>query len=302
MTNRRQHVVPYFYLKEFFPGFVYRKGQSTPRFTRKARNISVRTDYYGKPQEEPLLPLDKFNSVIENETAPIFQKLKNDVTAVTKGDWITLSYFFANMQIRNPAYIEMYRTTIRHMTRQVIDMTDNMRKSYESAKAEGKEFPIPEIPPTGGERRYSIDELKGSLEELDAPRGHIRIAEGLYFQIRDIASYIQNMSLHVFKASGGHFFVSTDTPLMLYGLSTGTPAGAGWANRDAMAMLPMDPKYCLMLAYRAHPAIYTGQLIDNDVNLWNVHLMKYASSEVYSKYPYDLASDWICQRGIWQTS
>jgi len=299
MASRRQHFVPYFYLKEFSPGFVYRKGESSPRYTKKARNISVRKDYYGKSADDLIFPLDKMNSVIENEAAPIIDRLKDDVTTITRGDWITLSYFFANMQVRNPYYIESFRQTFRQLTNQVTEMAERMMQSYQKARAEGKEFHLPEEPNISGERKYSLEELKKSVEELDAPDGHIKIAEQSYYHIRDIASYIQQMSLHVIKAPGSHFFVTTDTPLVLYSLSSGTPLGAGWANRDAMAMIPIHPKYCFMLAYRGQPSIYSNILTPTDVHLWNVNLMKYASYEVYSKYLYDLALDWMLRRGLW---
>lgn len=299
MTNRRQHVVPYFYLKEFFPGFVYRRGEQSPRFTKKAKNISVRKNYYGKSEEDLLMPLDKMNSVIENEAAPILKRLKDDVTTIGRSEWITLSYFFANMQVRNPFYQESLRTTFRQMTDQVVEMAERMKESYEKAKAEGKEFHLPERQNIGGARSYSLEEIKKSMEELDAPEGHIKIAENLYYNIRDIASYIQKMSLHVIKAPDALFFVTTDTPLVLYSLSSGSPIGAGWANQDAMAMIPIDPKYCIMLAYREQPAIYSNILSPFDVHLWNINLIRYASHEVYSKYPYDIASDWMHRRGVW---
>ena len=299
MTNKRQHVVPYFYLKEFFPGFIYRRGESSPRYTKKAKDISVHKYYYGKPEDDLILPLDKMNSVIESEAAPILARLKEDVTTINQHDWINLSYFFANMQVRNPSYHELLRTTFRHMTDQLIEMTERMKKSYEKAKTEGKEFHLPEESNISGERRYSLEEVKKSMKELDAPDGHITIAENLYYHIKNIASYIQKMSLHVIKAADAHFFVTTDTPLVLYSLSSGTPVGAGWANRDAMAMIPIHPEYCLMLAYRGQPSIYSNIVTPTDTHLWNVNLMKYASDEIYSKYRYDLALDWMHQRGVW---
>jgi hypothetical protein len=259
----------------------------------------VRKDYYGKSTDDLILPLDKMNSVIENEAAPIINKLKDDVTTITRSDWITLSYFFANMQVRNPSYHESFRQTFRQLTDQVTEMAERMMESYEKAKAEGKEFHLPEEPNISGERRYSLEEVKKSMEELEAPGGHIKVAEGLYYHIKDIASYIQKMSLHVIKAPDAHFFVTTDTPLVLYSLSSGTPLGAGWANRDAMAMIPIHPQYCLMLAYRGEPSIYSNLLTPTDIHLWNVNLMKYASYEIYSKYPYDLALDWMLRRGLW---
>ncbi len=103
MGKLRQHTVPRFYLEDFFPGLVYRRGEKSPRFTRKARNLAVRVGYYGAP-DEALIPLDKMNSVIENEAAPVLKRIVGDVTTMSRNDWVTLSYFFANMAIRSPAY------------------------------------------------------------------------------------------------------------------------------------------------------------------------------------------------------
>jgi len=227
MAGRRQHFVPNFYLKEFFPGFVYRRGESSPRYTKKARNISVRKDYYGKPADDLILPLDKMNSVIESEAAPIINRLKDDVTTITRSDWITLSYFFANMQVRNPSYHKLMQQTFRQLIDQVTEMGERMMKAYEKAKAEGKGFHLPEEPNISGERRYSLEEARKEMEELEAPGGHIKTVENLYYHIRDVASYIQKMSLHVIQAPRTHFFVTTDTLFVLYSMSSGTPLGAG---------------------------------------------------------------------------
>ena len=299
MASRRQHVVPCFYLKDFFPGYVYRKSEKSPRYTKKVRNICVRKDYYGKSRDEILLPLDEINSVIEAEAAPAIQKMLFDLRTVNQVDWIKLSYFFANMQIRNPYYIESLQDTFRKFTDQLNEMAEKIKESYEKAKAEGEEFAMPTEPNVYDSERYSLEEINKSMEELETKDGHIRIAEDLYYHLKDIASYVQKMSLHIMEATGATFFITTDTPLVLFSLTTGTPLGAGWANSDAMAMIPISPRYSFMLAYRGKPSIYTKTLTTYDVNLWNVNLMRYASQEVYSKYAYDLAQDWMLRRGLW---
>ncbi len=300
MKNKRQHVVPLFYLKEFCPGFVYRKGAQVPRFTRKPGNVSVRSNYYGRPDDDSILPLDRLNSVIEDKAAPIIKRLMVDVTTINRSDWINLSYFIANMQLRNPFYHESLRETFRQLTDQVSDMVERMKASYEKAKAEGREFPLPMGPTIDNERGYSLEEMRKSVEERDAPAGHIRIMENLYSIIKDVASYIQKMSLYVLEAPGALFFITTDTPLVLYSLNSGSTLGAGWENQDAMAVIPIHPKYCLVLVYRKEATIYTKVLADDEVHFWNINLMKYASTEVFSKYRYDIARNWMLRQGIWR--
>ena len=292
--------MPQFYLKEFFPGFVYRKGAQDPRFTRKPGHVSVRSNYYGRPDDDSILPLDRLNSVIENEAAPILKRLMVDVATINRSDWINLSYLFANMQLRNPFYHESLRETFRQLTDQVSDMVERMKSSYEKAKAEGREFPLPMGPTIDNERGYSLEEMRKSVEERDAPDGHIKIIENLYSSIKDVASYIQKMSLHVLEAPGALFFITTDTPLVLYSLNSGSTLGAGWGNQDAMAVIPIHPKYCLVLVYRKEATIYTKVLAADEVHFWNINLMKYASTEIFSKYRYDIARDWMLRQGIWR--
>lgn len=301
MGNRKQHVVPNFYLKEFFPGIVYRKGEKSPRFTKKARNLSVRTNYYGKPGDDLILPLDELNSVIESQAAPVLKRLiLGETTTINRSDWVTLSYFFANMQLRNPSYHETLRRSFRQMTDQINEMVEKMKASYEKAKAEGKEFHIPLKPDSSGQRGYSLEEVNKSMEELEAKDGNIKITENLFYHMRDIAAYIQKMSLHVLTASALGFFITTDTPLVLFSLSSGSPVGAGWGNNDALAVIPVHPKHCMVLCYRKERTIYTKVLARGEVEFWNIEMMKYASREIYSKHPYNLALDWMHDRGIWQ--
>ncbi len=185
------------------------------------------------------------------------------------------------------------------MTDQINKMTERMEESFEKARAEGKEFHIPQGTEARGKKGYSLEEFNRLMEELDAPDGHIKLAEGMYYHTLNITSVIQKMSLHILEAPGALFFVTTDTPLVLYRLSSGSPTGAGWGNQDAMAVIPINPKYCLVLVYRKKATIYTKTLAPNEVHFWNINLIKYASHEVYSKHRYDIARDWMQGRGMW---
>ena len=60
-------------------------------------------------------------------------------------------------------------------------------------------------------------------------------------------------------------------------------------------------KICLLImCYRDQPAVYHKVLTTKDIHFWNVELMKYAVHEVYSKYTYNIALDWMLIRGIWK--
>lgn len=300
MNNKRQHVVPYFYLKEFFPGYIYRKGEKYPRFTKKPGNISVQKDYYGKPEVNPDFPLDKFNTLVENETAPIIKRIINGDITIDQIDWINLSYFFANIQLRNPNYHTAMRNRFRKLTDQINDMATRMNSVYDKTKTQDNEFYMPEELNLSQEHSYSLDDLNKSMGELETRNGCIKITESLYSNIKEVASYIQKMSLYIMEAIDGLFFITTDTPLVLYSINTGSPTGAGWANSDAMAVIPISPKKCLMLTYEGKPTIYSKIITAEDIHFWNVSLMKYAVHEVYSKHPYDTALDWMLQKGMWK--
>jgi len=280
----RTHTIPRFYLENFFPGFVYRRGEKSPRFTRKARNLAVRIGYYGKP-DDALIPLDKMNSVIESESALVLRRIVGDVTTMSRIDWITLSYFFANMAIRTPAYHDVMLRDYQHMVSEVSKMAEDMMRVYEDAKAKGEDLSIFNTPLGDDEKRFRLDDVKNELKEMEAEGGQVKVAEGVYYQMKVIAECIQKMSLHILTALGGAFFITADRPLTLFSLLSGSTLGAGWGNSDAMAVMPLDPKRCLVLAYRGNPAVYTKDISTDDVRFWNVEMMKYAQNEVYSRYP-----------------
>ena len=136
MKNKRQHFIPQFYLKQFFPGWVYRQGEQHPRGTKKTTNIAVQSYYYEKPGDDVLLPLDEFNSVIEKEAAPVIQKLISDSASIDQDDWITLSYFLANMQLRNPNYHKSLITSFRRDADQISELAEDMMRTFEEATPE----------------------------------------------------------------------------------------------------------------------------------------------------------------------
>lgn len=298
MKNPRQHTIPRFYLNEFFPGFIYRRGEKSARFTHNAKNISVSTDYYGNPDEE-LIPLDRMNTVIENEAAPVLKRILADVMTMSRNDWITLSYFFANMAIRTPTYHKVILQEYQHLAKELNKMGNDMLKTHKFAKEKGGDLTAFNQPHFSGEKRFHLTEMNKMIEEMEAEKGQIKVAEGLYYHTKTIAECIQKMSLYILTARGGSFFVTTDRPLILFSIVSESTLGAGWGNSDAMAVLPLNPKTCLALIYRGKPAVYDKELSIEEVNHYNIEIMKYAQNEVYSRYPYDIAADWMHRKGIW---
>jgi len=300
MRNRRQHTIPYFYLKKFLnSGVVYRRGDKSPRLVKTPKNVAVRIDYYGRSSNE-FGALDKLNSATENWAAPILKKLIDDVTSITHSDWVILSYYFANIYVRTPAFQDSMISTFKEMTRQLNKMAEDMKKAYEKAKAEGKDLSLFNTPSFYDSPRYSIDEWNKWTDKLDQEEGRLDSISVFYSLVRDIAEHIQKMAFHIFEAPGGLFFITTDRPLVLFSLISGSSLGAGWGNKDVLGVLPVDPKHLLVMCYRGKPTVYHVVLSAQDVHYWNIELMKYAVNEVYSKYTYGIALDWMLRKGIWK--
>lgn len=256
MGGRRQHTIPYFYLKEFLnSGIVYRRGSKSPRFVKKPKNVAVHIDYYGRPSTDLDL-LDKMNSAIENWAAPVLKRLVYDATSITRSDWITLSYYFANVHVRTPAFHDGMIREFKALTQQLNKMAEDMKKAYEKAEAEGKDLSIFSSPPFDDSPRYSLDGWNKWMDKLEQEGGRLTSILTFYRLIKDIAECIQKMTFHILEAPGGLFFITTDRPLVLFSLILGSPRGAGWGNQDALAALPLDPKHFLVMCYRNEPAVY----------------------------------------------
>lgn len=159
MSGPKQHTIPRFYLKEFLnSGIVYRRGDKSPRFVKKAKNVAVRINYYGGPSDD-FDELDKINSAIENLAAPVLKRLIHDVNSITRSGWIILSYYFANIHVRTPAFQDSMKSTFKEMGKQLNKMAEDMKKVYEKAKAEGKDLSIFNSPSFNDSSRFSLDEL-----------------------------------------------------------------------------------------------------------------------------------------------
>ncbi len=296
-TGRRQHTIPKFYLEQFFPGWCYRRSVKSPRYHKKAKDVAVQINYYGAPDDD-LKMLDRINSFIENEAAPVLQRLFHDTTSITRNDWVTLSYYFANMYVRTPAFYKSMKRDFEKMTEELNRMARDVMAAVEKAKTEGKDISVPDMLPDDDSPRFTIDEWNKSAEELETEQGRLSMMAAFYGNMKDIAEYIQRMSLFILNAKGGLFFVTTDRPLILLSMSSDSTLGAGWGNADAFAIHPLGPKHFMAMFYAGPATIRRKELSAHEVHFWNFEMMKYAT-EVYSKYLYNMASDWMQQRGQW---
>jgi len=300
MGKRRQHTIPSFYLKKFLePGVLYRREDRSPRHVKTPKDVAVHRDYYGRSSDR-FNGLDKINDMTETWAAPLLEKLIDDVSSITYSEWVILSYYFANIYVRTPAFQGTMINTFKEMTEQLNKMAERMKKAYEEAEAEGKDLSLFSTPALNNSPGTSADEWNKWMDKLDREDGKLDNISLFYSLIRDIAECIQKMAFYIFEAPAGLFFITTDRPLVLFSLISGSPYGAGWGRKDALAVLALDPEHLLTMCYRGEPAVYHRVPTVEDVRFFNVELMKYAVNEVYSKYTYDIALDWMLRKGGWK--
>ena len=260
--------------------------------------MAVQINYYGEPTDD-LKMLDRMNSFIENEAAPVLKRLVRDPTLITRADWVTVSYYLFNMYVRTPTFIESMKRTYQKMTEELNQMACRMMSALQKARDEGQNIPAPDMSPNDSPR-FTMDEWNKWAEGLETEQGRLDMAAAFYSNMKDVAPYIQRMSLFILSAPRGLFFITTDTPLILLSMSSDSTIGAGWGNADAFAVHPLDPKHSMAMFY-AGPATIRGMpLSAEEVHFWNFNMMRYANMEVYSKYQYEMALEWMHARGQWK--
>jgi hypothetical protein len=260
--------------------------------------VAVHTDYYGGPKDD-LRMLDKMNSFIENEAAPVLKRLVRAPTSISGADWVTVSYYLFNMYVRTPAFSRSMKGHFQKMTEELNRMAHRMMAALQKAKAEGKHMPSLDMLPNDSPR-FTMDQWDKWAEGLETEQGRLDMAAAFYSNMKDAASYIQRMSLFILTAPRGLFFITTDTPLVLLSMYSDSTLGAGWGNADAFAVHPLAPEH-LMAAFHAGPATIRGKTLSADeVHFFNSNMMRYANMEVYSKYQYKMALDWMHGRGQWK--
>jgi hypothetical protein len=263
--------------------------------------VAVQINYYGKSADD-LTMLDRMNSLIESEAAPVLKKLVGDPASITRADWVTLSYYLFNMYVRTPAFSDSMKRTYHKMTEELNQMASRMTSALQKAKDEGKNIPAPDMSPNDAPR-FTMDEWNKWAEGLETEQGRLDMAAAFYGNMKDVAPYIQQMSLFILSAPRGLFFITTDTPLILLSMSSNSTVGAGWGNADAFAIHPLAPKHFMAMFY-AGPATIRGirgmPLSADEVHFWNFNMMRYANMEVYSKYQYEMALEWMHARGQWK--
>jgi len=290
MTSRRQHTIPRFYLNPFLaPGFVYRRGEEAPRATYNPRDVAVSRSYYGK--------VDEFNTVVEEEGAPVFKQLIEDPRLITRDDWEVLSYLFANFAVRTPAVVESVRATMQILAAQANSMAKKMAERIQEALEAGSdlsEFPRPSFDDSPS---TSIAESNEYAARMGMAGGH-RLAM-LFDAVPETAAGIQKMQLSVFEAPSGHECITSDRLLVLRSRVSDSPEGAGWLRPDAVGSIALCPSKFLLMSYEDLPGIRRVSATPKQVAALNIDTLRFADQEVYSRLENDEANDWMKGRGRW---
>ena len=291
MSNKRQHTIPRFYLDQFLnPGWVYRRGAAAPRAVMNSRDVAVRKNYYGRDAEE--ISLDRLNSWTEASGAPALKKLIEAPRDITVPDLVDLAYLVANLYVRTPLAIEEMRAIELDVITQVNRIIGDIDPSA---------VPASVTPANDESLSFTVDELRREETRLRAGDEHLTTALGLFKASIDIAKCIQEMQFLLLQTRSEHHFVTSDRPVILRSLSTGSRLGAAWGNTDVVGSIAVSPHTYLLMFYRKPSmALYRNEAAPEDVASLNVETMKCAAQEIYSPIECPEACAWMKEVGLWK--
>ena len=183
----------------------------------------------------------------------------------------------------------------------VNEMVARMKERVDEALAAGSDLSeFPQSAPDAGSESISVEEMNERADRLRAPGGHLVAARGTFGTLAQIARIVREMAMLVVQAPRDHSFVTSDMPLVLRSRITGSPVGAGWANGDALAAMPMDPRHYLCIYHGEAPGVWLSQPVSEEtVRVFNATTIEFADQEVYSPFECQEADDWLREEGRW---
>lgn len=288
-TGKKQHTIPRFYLNQFIhPGWVYPRGSQQPKLVHSAKNVSVKYWFYSP---SPDGNLDRINTIIESETAPVLRKLLTTNTPLPDTDRLSFSYFIANLALRVPASIEEMSETMVNALGQVDAMAKKITRKMKVKVRENRPYI------QAGSHKYTYKEWKDFLESLRQQNKEGKaLIETTMSTVADLAPVIAHMSWVILIAPNGVFFVTCDRPVVLTDLE-GSRIGAGWANRNAVGTLPLSPSRYLVL-YGSPPGKWQYQQASKEaVEDLNSRTIHFAIDAIYSPERYQPAENWL-RKGV----
>jgi hypothetical protein len=284
-TSKKQHTIPRFYLNQFIhPGWVYPRGSRQPKLVHSAKNVAVKYWFYSP---SPDGNLDRINTIIESETAPVLRQLSTINTPLLDADRLSFSYFIANLALRVPAYIEEMSETMVNALERVDDMVKKITRKMKLKIGENKPYI------QAGSRKYTYKEWRDFLESLRQQNKEGKATIGSTMNmVAELAPVIAHMSWVILTAPNGVFFVTCDRPVVLTDLE-GSRIGAGWANRNAVGTLPLSPSRYLVL-YGSPSGKWQYQRASKEaVEDLNSRTIHFAIDAIYSPERYQPAENWL---------
>jgi hypothetical protein len=262
----------------------------------------VHPNYYGRTAAEKLT-LDDLNTKIEELGAPVFRKLIDNPRAFTQEDWVTISHVLANLAVRTPVMIDEMGRSLLDMADQVNAHAEKMKEKLLEALEGGSDLSEFDIAlPDDEAPSMTLDQMNQDAAKMRAEGGHRLAAHVTFAALPGVAKYIQQMRFLVLKAPAGHHFISSDHPLVLRNRMTGSPVGAGWANSNVQATIPLHPSRYLFMYYADSPGIEQYEAPSRVVDELNFATILFANSEVYSLFEYPEADQWMKGLGKWDRS
>ena len=165
--------------------------------------------------------MDRLNSWIEDSGAPALKKLIEAPRAITAQDWVNLAYLVANLYLRTPTAIEGMRAIELDVITQVNRIIGDI---------DPYAVPPSVTPPNDQSLSFTVDELRVEETRLRAGEEHLTTALSLFKASIDIAKCIQKMQFLSLEAHSEHHFVTSDRPVVLRSLLTGSRLGAAEAT------------------------------------------------------------------------
>ena len=227
--------------------------------------------------------MDELNKYIESEGAPSYTRLITDIKSITDYDWYVLSFVFANIFVRTPAHIEEWRDAVLKGTDEINTKAEKMIDRLISASLEGSDFSEFRSE-TNDEPSTTLKQWNAHAARVKALGGHRIAAYDLFSTLPDIAECIRKMSFKIWEAPNNHFFLTSDRPLVLRSLSTGSRVRAGWENRDALGTIALSPSRFLSMFYYEPSGIYVVKATPEQVAGLNSETIRFAKDEIYSSF------------------
>ncbi len=249
MTKRRlQHYVPQFYLRGFVDPncpdryepfvWVYERGRAAP-YRRAPKNIAAESHFYSvREGDNKNIEVEERLSILESETAPLWNQLENPTLTLTNTDRRVISEFIACMSNRVPAVRGWTNSVVNDVSKMMLKMLATHYDDLSESQREeiGLSQAALEQAANDGDVRFEASQVV-----------HIR---NMLYVIPRLAPIIQEMRWAFLHAAPERIFFTSDRPVVL--VNPQVPpgvGGAGFGVKGVEVTLPVSANTCLFLTW-----------------------------------------------------